>query len=410
MPQFVAQHYKSMRIGIEAQRLFRARKHGMDIVALELIRHLQQLDTQHEYIVFVRPGPDRCLEASENVTICELRAPTYPLWEQVALPLAAARMNVDVLHCTANTAPLWCPVPVILTLHDVIFLEQRHRMKTGGTWYQRFGNAYRAALVPHVARRAAHVLTVSHFEKGRIQEVLDLPVEQLSVAYNGVSKRFHYVADAQQHATVRARYNLPERFVLFFGNTDPKKNLPGVLTAYLSYAQQTDAPIPLVLADYDEARLLAWLDAHQCRHLRPLFILPGYLQHDDLPTIYSLCTLFLYPSLRESFGLPILEAMGCGAPVVTSSCASMPEVSGFGALHVDPTAPQELTDLLCTYLADPDHSLAPFRRQGPQRAAQFSWHRTAARVRACYERYARNLQEGTPFVEQPARFTDLQTV
>ena len=110
-----------MKIAIEAQRIFRTNKHGMDFVALESIRELQKLDHENEYFIFVTPGEDRCLEESENVHIIELKCPTYPLWEQVALPRAVKKIRPDLLHCTSNTAPLQCPVPLILTLHDIIY-------------------------------------------------------------------------------------------------------------------------------------------------------------------------------------------------------------------------------------------------------------------------------------------------
>ena len=114
-----------MKIAIEAQRIFRPNKHGMDFVALEAIRQLQKIDRENEYFIFVAPGPDRCLEESDNLRIVEVKCPTYPLWEQVALPAALRKVKPDLLHCTSNTAPIRCSVPLILTLHDIIFLEKR---------------------------------------------------------------------------------------------------------------------------------------------------------------------------------------------------------------------------------------------------------------------------------------------
>ena len=117
-----------MKIAIEAQRIFRKDKHGMDFVILETLKELQKRKDGNEYYVFVAPGEDRCLEESENLHIIELRCPTYPLWEQIALPRAVRKLKADLLHCTSNTAPLWCPVPLVLTLHDIIYLEPRqHR-------------------------------------------------------------------------------------------------------------------------------------------------------------------------------------------------------------------------------------------------------------------------------------------
>ena len=116
-----------MRIGIEAQRIFRQKKHGMDYVVLQEILEIQKIDNKNEYFIFVKPGPDRCVKDSRNVHIIEISCPSYPLWEQWALPRAVEECDVELLHCTSNTAPIFCSVPMILTLHDIIFLEPRDK-------------------------------------------------------------------------------------------------------------------------------------------------------------------------------------------------------------------------------------------------------------------------------------------
>lgn len=114
-----------MKIAIEAQRIFRPNKHGMDFVALEVIRELQKLDTENEYYILTAPGEDHCLTPTSNFHIVEIKCPSYPLWEQFALPRAIRRIKPDLLHCTSNTAPVFCSVPLVLTLHDIIFLEKK---------------------------------------------------------------------------------------------------------------------------------------------------------------------------------------------------------------------------------------------------------------------------------------------
>ena len=139
-----------MIIGIEAQRIFRKNKHGMDYVVLQEIKELQQIDTENEYYVFVKPGEDHCVESSKNVHIIELHCPTYPLWEQWALPKAAKKYGIEILHCTSNTAPIWCDVPLILTLHDIIYLEPRDRRLQKLSRYQDLGRTYRRFVVPRI--------------------------------------------------------------------------------------------------------------------------------------------------------------------------------------------------------------------------------------------------------------------
>ena len=119
-----------MRIAIEAQRIFRRKKHGMDFVALESIRELQRLDKVNDYYILVSPGEDRCIEETSNFHIVEVKMPSYPLWEQIGLPLAIRKIKPDLLHCTSNTDPLFCNVPLILTLHDFIFMEKRQVKKS----------------------------------------------------------------------------------------------------------------------------------------------------------------------------------------------------------------------------------------------------------------------------------------
>lgn len=137
-----------MKIAIEAQRIFRPNKHGMDFVVLETVRELQKIDKENEYFIFVSPGTDHCLGETDNVHIIEVKCPTYPLWEQWALPRAINKCKPDLLHCTSNTAPLRIQVPLILTLHDIIFLE--NRQGSSKSLYQNMGRCYRRLVVPRI--------------------------------------------------------------------------------------------------------------------------------------------------------------------------------------------------------------------------------------------------------------------
>ena len=182
-----------MRIGIEAQRIFRKNKHGMDYVVLQEIKELQMMDTKNEYFVFVAPGEDRCLEDSKNVHIIEIGGNFYPLWEQITLPRAAKELDLDMLHCTSNTAPIKCKIPLILTLHDIIFLEPRD--KNNKSLYQNMGWLYRRLVVPKILKKCKKIITVSNFEKQNIMTKLGIPEDRMAMIYNGYNEWFRPAQD-----------------------------------------------------------------------------------------------------------------------------------------------------------------------------------------------------------------------
>lgn len=377
-----------MKIGIEGQRLFRAKKHGMDMVALELVRNLQVLDTKNEYVVFIKPDvDDTVLKETTNFKIVRLEGGFYPLWEQIALPKAASKEGCDLLHCTSNTAPIWTRIPLVVTLHDIIYMESSYLqiLRGMGSLYQKFGNVYRRLFIPTVVKRSQKIITVSHFEKNRIADFFGMKGDdRLTAVYNGVSEHFKPIKDRSELKRVQDKYKLPDQFFFFLGNTDPKKNTKGTLQAFSDYRKQTGSTIPLVMLDYEAVELNQLLAEIGDSELRQHILLTGYVANTDLPAIYSLCTLFLYTSLRESFGIPMLEAMACGAPVITSTTSSMPEVAGDGALLADPFKPQEITAAMIRLTTDQTLREALILK-GYAQAAKFSWKAMAEQVHSIYQ-------------------------
>lgn len=369
-----------MRIAIEAQRIFRRNKHGMDFVALETIRELQKRKDGNHYYVIVAPGEDRCIEESANLSIVELKCPTYPLWEQVALPYAVKRLKVELLHCTSNTAPLWCPVPLVLTLHDIIYLEPRqHRSPS---FYQEMGWYYRRLVVPRILKKCRKIITVSQFECQRICKTLNVPAERIQSIYNGYNTHFHPLEKTQPE--IVHRYISHEDFLFFLGNTDPKKNTARVLKAYHIYLQQSTIKRPLLIADLKEEYIDDLLQEAELSDIKSHLFHPGYIANHDLPILYNSAFAFLYPSLRESFGIPMIEAMACGTPVIVGNTSAMPEVAGPGVLSVDPYKPEEIAASLLRLENDPDF----YQQQavyGLQRARQFSWKTTADELVKLYQ-------------------------
>jgi glycosyltransferase involved in cell wall biosynthesis len=376
-----------MKIGIEAQRIFRKKKHGMDIVALQLIRHLQQTDFVNTYFVFVKDDEDRhIIQESENVKIIIIESAPYPYWEQVLLPRKAKEVGIDFLHCTSNTAPLFISVPLIITLHDIIYLERINL--TQGTSYQIVGNLYRRWNVPRVVKKAVGVITVSDYERNRIVDHLKISPERVRTVYNGVSDHFRPIDSEEEKQVMKKRYNLPEEFIFYLGNTDPKKNITGVIKALSILRKQQRLSLPLVMPDIDRDYLHNIAKEAGDVEILNYITFCGYVPNHDLPALYSMASVFLYPSLRESFGIPILEAMACGTPVITSSTSSMPEVAGDSAIFVDPFSPEDLAEKIVLLLSDKDLQ-QQLTAKGLKRARQFSWTSNAMKTLELYNSWCK---------------------
>jgi glycosyltransferase involved in cell wall biosynthesis len=358
-----------MLIAIEAQRIFRQHKHGMDVVALELIRRLQRLDAGNEYVLFAAPGPDKnCVQPSGCLSVQTISGFTYAGWEQFSLPSVLKKLRPDFLHCTANTAPLNCPVPLVLTLHDIIYLEE---MNFQGSSYQNLGNIYRRFVVPRVIKNAKKIITVSQYEKSVILEKCRVTEGRVEVIYNAVDKRFNNNYRSEEIKAFSNQHNLPENFILLLGNTAPKKNTAGAIRAYQYYCTISKDPLPLVVVDY------------KGRQSDKRIIYPGYVPPDKMPILYNCASLFLYPSLRESFGLPVLEAMACGIPVITSNTSAIPEIAGDAAELVDPFNHKQIGEAIYKLLSDESlrHS---YKQKGLARASRFSWENSANQLLQLY--------------------------
>lgn len=368
-----------MRIGIEAQRIFRKNKHGMDYVVLQEIKELQKMKTRHEYFVFVAPDEDHCLQDSQNIHVIEIGDDFYPKWEQCALPKAVKDYKIDLLHCTSNTAPLFCKVPLILTLHDIIFLEPRDRMNK--SFYQNMGWLYRKMIVPRILKKCRRIITVSNFEKQNIVNKLNIPSEKIQMIYNGYTDWFRPEQDIE---LVYRKYIDAPKYFFFLGNTDPKKNTERTLVAYSKYLEKSDIKRKLLMADLDEEYLNDIILRNEIENIKEKIVIPGYISNRDLPFIYNNAFAFLYPSLRESFGIPLLEAMACGTPVITSNTSSMPEIGGPDAILINPENPDEITDMMLKLERDPAF-YAKQRNVGLQRATLFSWRQTAEQLLRLYE-------------------------
>jgi glycosyltransferase involved in cell wall biosynthesis len=287
-------------------------------------------------------------------------------WEHLALPALTRRDHLDLFHGTVNVIPLGLPCPSVVTIHDLAFL--RFPEQVTAKRYQYLSRTIRSSV-----KRAARVLSVSEATKRDIVELLYVAPEKIAITPLGVDERFRRIdEDALSHFREQAGIERP--FVLFVGTLEPRKNLPRLVEAFTLIA--SDVPHDLVVIGPE-----GWLTSEihgSSRQLldRGRIQFRGFVPDGQLPAWYSACDLFAYPSLYEGFGLPPVEAMACGAPVLTSSVSSLPEVVGDAALTVDPLDTEAISAGMLRVLSDANLR-DDLRRRGPEQAKRFTWQRTA---------------------------------
>ncbi len=369
-----------MRIAINTLGMKR-KLHGVGNYIKNLVCALSKADRENQYLIFASSeNVGHLKELGENFRI-EL-APNNPVlrvaWEQTILPLKLKLGKIDVYHGPAFAAPLLKTCSQVVSIHDMtvhLFPEQ-HSLHT--RWYLR-------ALVPAILRASDGIITVSESAKADILKFGKVKDDNVCVIPLGVEERFRQIRDERSLSMIRKKYSLEREFILFVGMIEPRKNLENLVDAFLtdSLPQLCD----LVLAGsfgWGYSELLQKIGAS---NNKGCIRMPGYVDDTDLPALYSAATAFVYPSFYEGFGLPILEAMACGTPVITSSVSSLPEVAGDAALLVDPTDAKALASALQRIVKD-GSLRQDLSRRGRQRSSLFTWHQSAEKTLAVYRRAA----------------------
>ena len=283
--------------------------------------------------------------------------------------------DAELFHATEHLLLPLRGIPTVLTVHDLIFRHLPAHHKPLNRWYLNAG-------LPLYCHRADHIIAISECTQRDLIAAYDLPPEKVTVIYEAADPAFRPAAP-EHIARVCARYDLPDRYLLFVGTIEPRKNLTRLLAAFeVVHAEGLTDDLVIVgkrgwLYDDFFARL-------EASPVRDAVLFPGYVPDEDLPAIYAGAQTLILPSLYEGFGLPVLEAMACGTPVACSGTSSLPEISGDAALHFDPNDVESITDTLRCLLSDTDLR-ADLQRRGFEQAARFSWERVANETKAVYE-------------------------
>jgi len=359
------------------------RSAGIHTYIAHLLQHLTRVDPGVRYTVYTNAQPEteaRIRPARWSTA----RAPARVVWEQLAQPLALWRDRPDLLHATAFVSPLLSRRPSVVTVYDLSFALFPELFRGPNQTYLRLFT--RASV-----KRARRVIAISEHTRRDVQRLYGMPPERIDVAYPGVDPCFKPLPPDAVEA-FRRRQNLPRRFFLYLGTLEPRKNLNRLLDAF-------------VTADLGDSHLIlvggkGWLYQELFARVKSLGLeervtFAGFAPGEDLPLWYNAATAFVYPSKYEGFGIPPLEAMACGAPVITSNAASLPEAVGDAGLMVDAEDVSALAQAM-RRVWDVSTLRADLSRRGEERAGRFTWEATASATVESYRKALRLPLSGAP--------------
>jgi glycosyltransferase involved in cell wall biosynthesis len=351
-----------MRIALDTQSA-QGRKTGIGLYTVNLLDALRRVMPKSEYVELTWGRSH------------ELRTDQRLRWQQIELPHRARRAGADLLHVPGFDAPYWKPCPTVLTVHDLIGMVFPQNLPPVSRFYW-------SRWLPWSMRWADRIIADSEHTRQDIIRLMSIPGEQITVIPLGVGSEFRPIDDPRLLEPTKAQCGLPDRFVLYLGTLEPRKGIDTLIHAYHKVAPQVEHD--LVIAGkrgwYTEPlfELVRELQLERRIHFT------GYVPDDLLPALLNLADLFVFPSRYEGFGLPPLEAMACGVPVITSNASSLPEVVGDAGLMVPPDDSHVLSDALYQALGS-----QPLRdelvRKGLARARQFTWEATAQRTLEVYQ-------------------------
>ncbi len=374
-----------MKIALDVRTITPTRS-GVGNYVLHLLRGLERVAPQHQFFLVGQAGNfqtlGRDLPEPGSALCTRLSHESHPLgdlWEHLWLPGALDRSGVDVLHGPATLVPLTSSRHAsVVTIHDLVAFLFPDTIPHKYALYMRW-------LIRRVVHRADHIISVSQNTKDDLVQVLGIAPEKITVVHEAATSRFQPVEDPMALETVRRRYGIDRPFFYHLGNIEPRKNLVRLIKAFLKVRSQRPGQVKLVISGQK-----GWLTNKIFRTLGPMdygedIIFTGYLPTGDLPLLMNASLAFVFPSLYEGFGLPVLEAMCCGTPVITSNISSLPEIVGGAAVLVDPYDERAIAGGMARVLDDADLR-ARLRRKGIERARGFSWERAAEGTLKVYRR------------------------
>ncbi|HSG43882.1 MAG TPA: glycosyltransferase family 1 protein [Anaerolineales bacterium] len=371
-----------MRIGIMLRSI--DEKGGVGVYTRNIVKELLELDSKNEYVLFyANPANIGTFAHHKNATELWVKGSNKAIWDQIAIPRACRRENLDVLFHPKFTVPLFAPCKAVMVVHGADWLIPEQAQ-----FYTWLDVQYMRMMLPLYFKKSAVVVSVSQETTDNFNRVLDLPERKVQTIYFAPARNFKRITDADVLQKVKAKYDLPDEFILTLTKRKGggRKNLGQIFKAYAHYHGQTDNPHKLVIGGKD------------CHLFRDEYgiptdgygkdiLFPDWIDQTDMPAVFSLASLYLYPSNLEAFPIPLTEAMACGTPILTSNINGLKEIAGEAALLMDPNDTVSISDGILKIISD-EQLRESLSNKGLERSKLFTWDLCARKTLDLLERVA----------------------
>jgi glycosyltransferase involved in cell wall biosynthesis len=386
-----------MKIGIDARFLTHPQPGGFKTYTENLVAALARIDMETEYILYLdrQPGTSDVVVPSQpnfaaRVVPASLPVVGLPWREQVALGRQVIADRIDLLHSPCLTAPMFLACPLVITVHDMIWASPQNFTSRGSlSLKRRFIDWYNFLVPRYAIPRASAIITVSHASRNSIVETLRMDAKKVIVTHEAAGSAFRIIDDAGQLETVRMKYGLPEKYILALGAADPRKNIKSLIHAYGLISEELREKYPLVIVWTHHFLVSEISKLVDELGLSAYVYFLRQVPNENLVSIYNLASLFVFPSRYEGFGLPLLEAMSCGVPVVAADNSSIPEIVGDAAILFNAQDVNGISAAMCRVLAD-ESMQARLKLDGLARVARFSWDKCGAETITVFKNVLKN--------------------
>lgn len=366
---------KIKKIGIDGNLLC-GKKTGMGMVVYNILLRLKPPDNI-QTILYI---PDKLEKEymhqleKNGIKIMVIGKRNYIIWEQIILPLQVWKDKIDLLWCPYNTAPLFLFCNSVITIHDTIYMTLK--LKDIPSIYKKMGVLYRRCVVPIVAKKAKRIVTVSNFSKEDIIRYIPGINRKIDVIYNGIENK---VITGEEKSNYLQEIGIVKPYILGFGSLEHRKNSMGLIKAYELLDERVKSKLQLVLFGFRKYKQSSEWKYIKGNNLEDKIVVLEYVSEYEKKILYSNCCIFVFPTLSEEFGIPVLEAFVARVPVITSNVTSLPEIAGDAAVLIDPNNLEELKNAIEDLYSN-ERKKAELVRKGVIQSSKFSWDTTSQKM------------------------------